>query len=196
MIVTLNTSAAGSVSATVQVLLASDGAGTSNLGVTALPTQTIGLSGLITGVVGTLPRPALRRPTPSPSPPGGWGDGNADALDRQHRRSPRRRTQRVDRHGQPGHHGRRFVHRPGAGRDQQHQPGRGAEHRDRRREVGDGDHRALVRRHLQQRRSDRSPFADRQRLGNVFQIAQPTLTSSTINLGSLHVGSTATQPLA
>ncbi|MGK2901034.1 MAG: beta strand repeat-containing protein [Burkholderiaceae bacterium] len=47
MVVGLNTAAAGLVSGTATVLLASDGTGTSGLGVTALPSQNVGVAGVI-----------------------------------------------------------------------------------------------------------------------------------------------------
>ncbi|TXI77148.1 MAG: S-layer family protein, partial [Dokdonella sp.] len=55
MIVTLNTSAAGTVSANVQILLASNGTAIGNgLGITPLATQEINLDGVITGTIGNL----------------------------------------------------------------------------------------------------------------------------------------------
>ena len=62
--VTLNTSATGVVTASVQVLLTSNGSGTSGLGLTALPTQSVAVSGDITGVVGTLASAAAITPNP------------------------------------------------------------------------------------------------------------------------------------
>ena len=53
MVVGLNTAAAGSVNGAVTVNFASDGAGTSNLGTTALPSQSVGVSGVI-GTVGNV----------------------------------------------------------------------------------------------------------------------------------------------
>ncbi|MDP1691248.1 MAG: choice-of-anchor D domain-containing protein, partial [Burkholderiaceae bacterium] len=55
MVVTLNTSATGSKTANVQILLASNGTAIGNgLGITSLPTQVINLDGVITGTVGSL----------------------------------------------------------------------------------------------------------------------------------------------
>ena len=55
MVVTLNTSAAGTKTANVQILLDSNGTAIGNgLGLTALPTQTINLDGVITANVGNL----------------------------------------------------------------------------------------------------------------------------------------------
>jgi hypothetical protein len=48
MVVGLNTSAAGTVTGTASVLLQSDGSGTSGLGITNLPSQDVGVSGIIT----------------------------------------------------------------------------------------------------------------------------------------------------
>ncbi|MBC7368602.1 MAG: choice-of-anchor D domain-containing protein [Undibacterium sp.] len=62
--VTLNTSATGLVTASVQVLLSSNGTGTSGLGLVALPTQSVAISGDITGVVGTLASAAPITPNP------------------------------------------------------------------------------------------------------------------------------------
>ncbi|MBS0392025.1 MAG: choice-of-anchor D domain-containing protein [Proteobacteria bacterium] len=47
MVVGLNTGAAGTVNGSIAVNFSSDGAGTSGLGVTALPTQNVGVSGVI-----------------------------------------------------------------------------------------------------------------------------------------------------
>ncbi|MBI3344269.1 MAG: choice-of-anchor D domain-containing protein [Gammaproteobacteria bacterium] len=64
MIVTLNTSSAGAYSANVQILLNSDGTGTSGLGIAALPTQVINLDGLVTGTVGNLAQAGPHSPEP------------------------------------------------------------------------------------------------------------------------------------
>jgi hypothetical protein len=64
LLVTLNTSSTGSVTANVQVLLASNGAGTSGLGLTALPSQTVSIAGQITGNVGTLASASAVTPNP------------------------------------------------------------------------------------------------------------------------------------
>ncbi len=64
LLVTLNTSATGQVTATVQVLLASNGAGTSGLGLTALPAQNVAVTGQITGTVGTLAAASAATPNP------------------------------------------------------------------------------------------------------------------------------------
>jgi hypothetical protein len=50
MVVGLNTAAAGSVNGAVIVNFASDGAGTSGLGVTALPSQSVGITGVVEAV--------------------------------------------------------------------------------------------------------------------------------------------------
>ena len=66
MIVGLNTSAAGTVNGTQTINFASDGAGTSGLGITALASQTIGVSGDIT-TSGNVYRLASASPaTPNP----------------------------------------------------------------------------------------------------------------------------------
>jgi hypothetical protein len=62
--VTLNTSAAGTVTASVQVLLASNGAGTSGLGLTALASQPVAISGLIEASVGNLAAASAATPNP------------------------------------------------------------------------------------------------------------------------------------
>ena len=62
----LNTSAAGTVAATVQVNLASNGATTSGLGITALPSQSAAISGQINAiaVVGNLASASAATPNP------------------------------------------------------------------------------------------------------------------------------------
>ena len=64
MVVTLNTGSAGTYSANVQILLNSDGTGTSGLGITALPTQVINLDGIVTGTVGNLAQAGPHSPEP------------------------------------------------------------------------------------------------------------------------------------
>ncbi|MEO7413068.1 MAG: choice-of-anchor D domain-containing protein [Opitutaceae bacterium] len=64
LLVTLNTGSTGSVTASVQVILASNGAGTSGLGITALPSQNVAIDGLITGVVGSLASASSATPNP------------------------------------------------------------------------------------------------------------------------------------
>jgi hypothetical protein len=66
LIVGLNTAAAGLVSGTATVLLASDGSGTSGLGITALPSQAVGVSGDIQtiGQVFRLAQPSQHTPEP------------------------------------------------------------------------------------------------------------------------------------
>ena len=69
MIVGLNTAAAGSVNGTVIVNFASDGSGTSGLGITALPSQSVGVTGVIqtAGNVFRLASPSPARPIRSTS---------------------------------------------------------------------------------------------------------------------------------
>ena len=66
MVVGLNTAAAGSVNGSVTVQFASDGAGTSNLGVTTLPSQQVGVSGVIEAIgnVFRLASPSQAAPNP------------------------------------------------------------------------------------------------------------------------------------
>jgi len=66
MVVGLNTAAAGSVNGTVTVQFASDGAGTSGLGITALPSQAVGVTGVIetVGNVFRLASPSAAAPNP------------------------------------------------------------------------------------------------------------------------------------
>jgi hypothetical protein len=64
MVVGLNTAAAGSVNGTVTVQFASDGAGTSGLGITALPSQAVGVTGVIEGNVFRLASPSAAAPNP------------------------------------------------------------------------------------------------------------------------------------
>ena len=66
MVVGLNTAAAGSVNGAVIVNFASDGAGTSGLGITALPSQSVGVTGVI-GTVGNVFRLASASPA-APNP--------------------------------------------------------------------------------------------------------------------------------
>jgi hypothetical protein len=66
LVVGLNTTAAGSVNGAVTVNFASDGAGTSGLGITALPNQSVGVTGVI-GTVGNVFRLASASPAvPNP----------------------------------------------------------------------------------------------------------------------------------
>jgi len=66
MRVGLNTAAAGNVNGAVTVNFASDGAGTSGLGITALPSQSVGVSGVIqtAGNVFRLASPSAAAPNP------------------------------------------------------------------------------------------------------------------------------------
>nr|HET7860632.1 choice-of-anchor D domain-containing protein [Caldimonas sp.] len=66
MVVGLDTSAAGSVNGTVTVQFASNGAGTSGLGITALPSQAVGVTGVIetVGNVFRLASPSAAAPNP------------------------------------------------------------------------------------------------------------------------------------
>ena len=52
------------MTADAQVLLGSNGAGTSGLGTFALPSQSVPISGLITATVGTLADPSAATPNP------------------------------------------------------------------------------------------------------------------------------------
>jgi hypothetical protein len=66
MTVALNTAAAGNVNGTVGVNFASDGSGTSGLGSTALPSQSVGVTGVIqaAGNVFRLASPSAAAPNP------------------------------------------------------------------------------------------------------------------------------------
>ncbi|HNQ05100.1 MAG TPA: choice-of-anchor D domain-containing protein, partial [Thiobacillaceae bacterium] len=66
MVVGLNTAAAGTVNGSIAINFASDGTGTSGLGITALPTQNVGVSGTIT-TQGSVYRLASASPA-SPNP--------------------------------------------------------------------------------------------------------------------------------
>ena len=66
MVVGLNTAAAGSVNGAVTVNFASDGAGTSGLGVTALPSQSVGVSGTIEAVGNVFRLASASAATPNP----------------------------------------------------------------------------------------------------------------------------------
>ena len=71
MTVGLNTAAAGSVNGAVVVHFASDGTGTSGLGITALPSQSVGVSGTIQAVGNV-----FRLASPSPAAPNPVDFGN------------------------------------------------------------------------------------------------------------------------
>jgi hypothetical protein len=65
MVIGLNTSAPGNISGTATVLLQSDGAGTSGLGTTSLPSQPVGVTAAIGGVqVFRLAEPSAHTPEP------------------------------------------------------------------------------------------------------------------------------------
>ena len=71
MVVGLNTAAAGSVNGAVTVHFASDGTGTSGLGITALPSQSVGITGVIQAVGNV-----FRLASPSPVAPNPVDFGN------------------------------------------------------------------------------------------------------------------------
>lgn len=71
MVVGLDTSAAGSVNGAVTVQFASDGSGTSGLGITALPSQSVGITGVIQAVGNV-----FRLASPSPVAPNPVDFGN------------------------------------------------------------------------------------------------------------------------
>src|SRR5262249_52313226 len=64
MVVTLNPTTAGTINGTFQILLASNGSGTSGLGITTLPDGTVLASGTITGQAGNLAAAGTVPPNP------------------------------------------------------------------------------------------------------------------------------------
>ena len=66
MVVGLNTAAAGSVNGAVLVHFASDGAGTSGLGITSLPSQSVGVTGVIEAVGGVFRLASAGAAAPNP----------------------------------------------------------------------------------------------------------------------------------
>ena len=196
MVVTLNTSVAGSVSATVQALLASDGTGTSNLGITALPTQTIGLSGLITGVVGNLAQAGAATPNPVAFTNQRVGDTATQTLSIAN-------IATAPAEGLNGSIGTASSGITATGSFTGLAPGAtnntslvvGLNTATAGAKSGTASITLLSDGTFNSGVQTALPAQTVNVSGNVFQTAQPALASSTINLGNLHVGSTATQAL-
>jgi hypothetical protein len=169
MVIGLNTSAPGNVSGTATVLLQSDGAGTSGLGATSLPSQPVG----VTAAIGSVQVFRLAEPSAHTPEPVNFGNVRVGTVTNQNLSITNQAandgfSEKLDasmggRHG--GHHRRRLLHAAGAAGDRQHEPARRHRHVDRRREERHGDDHAGIQRPGYERpRHHAAAFADRQRV--------------------------------